>query len=149
MKQKRAQASLTYHVTVTRQDDRHALAETRGHQIALNIQKGSGEAGFSAAETLLSALGACLLTNVNAISQKMHLQIDSACMEIDAERRDEPPALTAIRYHLVLDSPEPADKLQELHEICVKWGTVTNTLMDGIVPQGELVLSRKGKMNGS
>lgn len=132
---------MTYHVTVTRRDQARALAETRGHQMSLNIQKGSGEAGFNSAETLLSALGACLLTNVNAISQKMHLQIDAARMEIDAERRDEPPTLTAIRYHLVLDSPEPADKLQELHEICVKWGTVTNTLLNGIVPQGQLVLS--------
>ena len=141
MQKKRAQAGLTYHVSVTRQDEARARAETRGHLMALNIQKGSGEAGFNAAETLLSALGACLLTNVNALSKKMHLQINAARMEIDAERRDEPPALTAIRYRLVLDSPEPADKLQELHEICVKWGTVTNTLLNGIVPQGQLVLS--------
>ena len=131
-----------YRVTVTRQDDAHALAEARGHQMALNIKKGSGEAGFNAAETVMAALGACLLTNVNAIGEKMHLKIDEARIEFDAERRDEPPALTRIAYRLILRSVEPPEKLAELHELCVKWGTVTNTLINGIVPQGELVIEK-------
>lgn len=130
----------SYHVRVTRQDESRALVETRGHQLTLNIKKGSGEAGFNAAETLLGALGACLLTNVNAIGQKMHLQINAARIEFDAERLDEPAILTQIRYRLVLDSPEPAEKLRELHDLCVRWGTVTTTLMHGLVPAGELVI---------
>ena len=129
-----------YRVTVTRQDDSHALAEARGHMLVLNVKKGSGEAGFTAAETLMAALGACLLTNVNAIGEKMHLKIDEACIEFDAERRDEPPAQTRISYRLILKSPEPREKLAELHELCVKWGTVTNTIINGLTPQGELVI---------
>ena len=129
-----------YRVTVTRQDDSHALAEARGHMLVLNVKKGSGEAGFTAAETVMAALGACLLTNVNAIGEKMHLKIDEARIEFDAERRDEPPALTRISYRLILKSPEPREKLAELHELCVKWGTVTNTIINGLTPQGELVI---------
>ena len=129
-----------YRVIVTRQDDSHALAEARGHHIVLNVKKGSGEAGFTAAETLMAALGACLLTNVNAIGEKMHLKIDEARIEFDAERRDEPPALTGISYRLILKSTEPAEKLAELHELCFKWGTVTNTVINGLTPQGELVI---------
>ncbi len=117
-----------------------ALAETRGHRLTLNIEKGVGEAGFNAAETLLAALGACILTNINAIGEKMHLQIDQARIEFEAGRRDEPPALTEIRYRLILESPEPREKLEELHELCVKWGTVTNTLVNGLIPQGTLVV---------
>jgi uncharacterized OsmC-like protein len=133
-------APTNYHVTATVQDDSLALAETRGHQITLNVKKGSGEAGFNAAETLLAALGACILTNVNAISEKMHLKIDLARIEFDATRRDEPPALAEIRYRLVLNSPEPHEKLAELHELSVKWGTVTNTVINGLTPKGELVV---------
>jgi len=129
-----------YQVTVTREDNSHALAEARGHMQVLNVKKGSGEAGFTAAETLLAALGACLLTNVNAIGDKMHLKIDEARIEFEAERRDEPPALTRISYRLILKSPEPPEKLAELHELCVKWGTVTNTVINGLTPQGELVI---------
>jgi hypothetical protein len=50
---------LNYYVNVATQDDSHALAEARGHKLTLNVKKGSGEAGFNAAETLLAALGAC------------------------------------------------------------------------------------------
>jgi hypothetical protein len=70
----------------------------------------------------------------------MRLHIDAARMEFDAVRRDEPPVLTEIRYRLVLGSPEPREKLEELHDLCVKWGTVTNTVINGLTPQGELVL---------
>ncbi len=138
---RRLTPELTYHVAVTRQDDSHALAETRGHALHLNVKRGAGEAGFNAAETLLASLGTCLLTNVNAIGAKMRLDIRSARIEVDAVRQDEPPALTDIRYRLILESPEPREKLTELQDLCVKWGTVTNTLIGGIVPQGELVIS--------
>ena len=131
---------MTYHVDVTVQDESHALAETRGHRLSLNVKKGAGEAGFNAAETLLAALGACMLTNVNAISEKMHLKVESARIEFDADRRDEPPALTEIRYKLILKSSEPSEKLQELADLCFKWGTVTNTLINGLTPQGSLVI---------
>ena len=131
---------MNYQVNVTIQDESHALAEARGHQITLNVKKGAGEAGFNAAETLLAALGTCILTNVNAIGEKMRLKIDAARIEFEAERSDEPPALTQIRYRLILKSPEPSEKLSELHDLCLKWGTVTNTLINGIVPQGTLVI---------
>jgi uncharacterized OsmC-like protein len=131
---------MKYHVTATIQDDSHALIEARGHRLTLNAKKGAGEAGFNAAETLLAALGACILTNVNAIGEKMRLQIDEARLEFDADRRDEPPALTEIRYKLILKSPEPREKLEELHQLCLKWGTVTNTLVNGLTPQGALVI---------
>ena len=131
---------MNYHVNVTIQDDSHALAETRGYCLSLNVKKGAGDAGFNAAETLLAALVACMLTNVNAISEKMHLKVESARIEFDADRRDEPPALTEIRYKLILKSTEPSEKLPELADLCFKWGTVTNTLINGLTPQGELVI---------
>jgi uncharacterized OsmC-like protein len=93
----------------------------------------------------LAALGACLLTNVNAISQKMHLRINAARVEFDALRRDEPPALIQISYRLVLDSPDPPEKLQELADLCFKWGTVTNTLANGLTPRGTLIIERSGE----
>ncbi len=131
---------MDYQVNVTLQDRSHAEAEMRGHRLPLNVRKGSGEAAFNAAETLLAALGACLLTNVNAIAEKMRLDIRSARIEFDAASRDEPPALTEIRYRLILESPEVPDRLHELADLCFKWGTVTNTLVNGIVPQGTLVI---------
>lgn len=82
----------------------------------------------------MAALGTCNLTNINALGRKMHLQIDAARIEFDATRQDEPPVLTEIRYQLVLKSPEPPEKLTELHNLSVKWGTVTNTVINGLTP---------------
>ncbi len=141
-------ASYTYHVTAERLDENRARITARDHEVLLNIKKGSGEAGFNAAETLLAALGACLLTNVNAIGAKMRLRIDQARIEFDAVRSDVPPALTEIRYRLILTSPESPEKLQVLAELCLKWGTVTNTLIQGLVPQGSLVVEAPGSTAG-
>ena len=57
-------------------------------------------------------------------------------------RRSEPPALIELDYELILVSPEPAQKLEKLHKLAVEWGTVTNTLMDGIAPRGAMRIER-------
>jgi uncharacterized OsmC-like protein len=133
----------TYHVDLIRLDESRSLVKARSHTLNLNIKKGDGSAGFNAAETLLAALGNCLLTNINALSEKMHLDISSVRIEVDAERSDDPPILTGIHYKLILESSEPETRLQELHDLCIKWGTVTNTLIQGIQPQGELVIGER------
>jgi uncharacterized OsmC-like protein len=129
-------------VTVIAQDDSHALAKAREHQIVLNIQKGNSEAGFTAAETLMAALGTCMLTNIQTLRQKMQLQIDDVRIEFGALRKDVPPEVNEINYRLILTSSEPEEKLQEMHDLILKWGTVTNTLIKGIKPQGQLVITR-------
>lgn len=129
-----------YRVEVMRQDEAHALASSHGHTLALGVRRGDPTAGFNAAETLLASLGACLITNVNALAAKMHLQVDGVRVEIEGLRRDEPPGIIQARYRLVLDSPEPLERLEKLHELAFKWGTVTNTLLDGVAVQGDLVL---------
>ena len=140
MAHQHAPETLRYHVIVTRQDDAHAVAETRGHTLTLNVKKGDGAAGLNAAETLLAALGACLLTNVNTFAAKMRLRVDAARVEFDAVRRDGPPGLTQIDYRLILASPEPRERLEKLHQLSVEWGTVSNTLMGGIQPNGTVVI---------
>lgn len=70
----------------------------------------------------------------------MRLDIRRARVELEGTRCDEPPALTEIRYQLVLESPEPERRLQELADLCFKWGTVTGTLVQGVMPQGSLVV---------
>lgn len=138
-------AGMDYTVIVTRQDERQAIAATRGHELRLNIKKGDGAAGFNAAETLLAALGACILTNVNAIAAKMRLPLEDAEVRFQAARRDEPPVLTHIAYELILDSSAPVEKLEELYRLAVKWGTVMSTLTGGLVPVGRLTLRESGE----
>ncbi len=138
MDRKKADPFRTYRVSIERQDEAHAQASSHGHTLMLGVRRGDPRAGFNAAETLLAALGVCLVTNVNALAAKMRLQVDGVRVEVEGDRRDEPPGLVQIRYRLLLDSPEPPDRLEKLHEVAFKWGTVTNTLLDGVAVQGEL-----------
>lgn len=126
----------TYRVTVERRDVAHARASSHGHTLPLGVRRGDPTAGFNAAETLLASLGACLITNVNTLAAKMRLQVDDVRVEVEGDRRDEPPGIVQIRYRLLLDSPEPPDKLEKLHDLAFKWGTVTNTLLDGVTIRG-------------
>ncbi len=134
---KRAQSLRTYRVSVTRQGEERAEAAARGYTLTLNAKKG-GEAGFNAAETLLAALGACLLTNLDSFAAKMRLRVDGARVDFTAVRQEDPPGLVDINYLLTINSPERVEKLQELHELAVKWGTVSNTLRAGLIPNGAL-----------
>lgn len=133
----------TYRVIVSRQDESHGTATSREHSLTLNIKRGGTEAGFNAAETLLAAVGTCILTNVNTYIKKMRLTVHNVRIELDGVRQDDPPMLTEIRYRLVLDSLEPLEKLHALHEISVRYGTVTNTLMHGIQPQGKVEIMQQ------
>lgn len=128
----------TYNVTVRREDEQHARAEAHGHALQLGVRRGDPTAGFNAAETLMAALGACILTNINTFAAKMHLQIDDVRIEFNGLRRNEPPSLVQIDYELIVNSPEPINKLQELHNLAVQWGTVTNTLAEGVTARGVL-----------
>ena len=131
----------SYQVSVERQGEAHALASAHGHTLTLGARRGDPSAGFNAAETLLASLGTCLITNINSLAARMHLQVDAVRVEIDGVRRDKPPAMVQIRYRLVLDSPEPPDQLEKLHDLAIKWGTVTNTLLGGVAIEGDWTVS--------
>jgi putative redox protein len=118
----------TYDVTVQRLDDAHAEARVRSFRLATGVRRGDPSMGPNAVETLLSALGTCLLTNVNTLMEQMRVSIQDGRVELQAERQDKPPLLTHITCRLVLVSAEPQSRLETLFGLAQKWGTVTNTL---------------------
>ncbi len=129
-----------YVVTVVRDDESGATAQVRHHTFRVNIKRGGGEAGPNAAETLLVALGTCLLTNVQTLAAKMRIELQDVRVEVEGVRRDVPPGLIGIHYTLSLTSDAPLDKLEYLHEKAAEWGTVTNTLVHGVAVEGEVEL---------
>jgi len=136
--------SLDYQVNLICQVDAHSIVTSRGHTPTLYVNKGDGKADFNAAETLMAAFGPCILTNVNAISQKMQLEIDDVQIDIYATRQDVPPLIIEMSYELIIASTEPHEKLEELHELCIKWGTVTNIFLNGINPKVKMVVRLVG-----
>ncbi len=134
-----------YRVQVQRVDESHAAATTRDHQLRLGVRRGDPTAGFNAVETLLAALGTCLITNLISLSEKMHLQLDGITIDLAGYRREDPPALVRIDVTMTLESAEPEEKLRRLKELAVQYGTVTNTLAAGVGMHFMLMLRKPGE----
>jgi len=132
----------TYDVTVTRQDAAHSVAYADGHSLLLNTRRGDRTAGFNAAQTLLAAQGACLISNLTHFAELMRLDVAAIRIDIRGLRADDPPGLFQVAFQVNLISNEPEEKLRKLFDLAVKWGTVTNTLAEGVEPQGELLIQR-------
>ena len=130
----------TYFVTVQRLDDAHAEARVRTFRLATGARRSDPTVGPNSVETLLAALGTCLLTNVNTLMEQMHVSIQDAHVELRGERQDKPPLLTHIACRLVLVSAEPRSRLETLFELAQKWGTVSNTLARAVPLEMELVV---------
>lgn len=138
------ETQLRYSIVVDRLDDKLAQANRDEHRLILSIKRNDRLYGFNAVETLLSALGSCLLTNVNDFSSKLRLNIKEARVYLTALRNDRPPKVASIEYELMFDSPDSIEKLEELHSYCKKWGTVYNTLADAIPINGKLKVINTG-----
>jgi len=72
----------------------------------------------------------------------MRLLINDARIEIVGQHQKISSAITRRLYRLILDGPEPKEKLKELHELCLKWGTVTNTNSISIIHEGEFLIKK-------
>lgn len=131
---------LSYAVQVTKINESIAQAKRDDQEVRLSIKKGDNSQGFNAVETLLAALGSCLLTNVNDFSRKLRLQINHAEVKLGAKRSDDPPKVDSIHYQLILQSDEDRKKLEELFMLSQKWGTVTNTLTGTVDLSGTLIV---------
>ncbi|AEJ41863.1 hypothetical protein TPY_3711 [Sulfobacillus acidophilus TPY] len=127
-----------YSVTVSRQDVNHAVATTRSFSLTLGARRGDLTAGFNPVETLLSAMGSCLLTSLQMVAELSRLPIGETAMTLTAIREDRPLRLVAISYRLRVVSPLPAERVERLWHMAEKNSTVYQTLAQTISVSGEL-----------
>ncbi len=125
----------------------HGLSRPGGHgQIHCNAtdikaDTGSISDGFrpGPAEILCAALAACLLKNVERYSELLPFRYELASVVVDAERSEDPPAMTKMHYRLELVTDEPLHRVELLHRNVRKYGTITNTLAAAVDLTGEVV----------
>lgn len=80
------------------------------------------------AELLCAAFAACLLKNVERFSEMLPFEQHGASVRVSAERRQDPPRFTRIRYELRVLTDEPARRVELLERNLAKYGTIYNTL---------------------
>lgn len=133
-------AAPRFHVTVTPTSPTTARAQAHGQHLDFAIKGGDPNLGFTPPETLLAALGGCILSNVTRNAAEMGLAVTAAEVVFDAERRSEPLGIDPLRYRVIITSEAPAANLQELYRRATTDGAATNALLQGVTPIGELVV---------
>lgn len=80
------------------------------------------------ADLVTAAFAACIIKNVERMSEILPFAYRSATVEVHAERQDRPPKITRIRYAIEIDTDEPEHRVELLHRNIERHGTIFNTL---------------------
>lgn len=119
----------TYAVTLKRWNKNQTVAGSHGFEINLGARTGQKEFGFNAAEALLAALGNCIMTNINTLAPKMRIEFQELMLLVAGERQDKPPKISKITIQVSYLSSSSDAHIKRLFDLCMKNGTVTNTLI--------------------
>jgi putative redox protein len=118
----------TYTVTVERTDASHVTAATREFRLTLGARRADLTAGFNPVETMLAAMGSCLLTALQMVAELSRLPVGSMAMELEAVRQDKPPTVVSAQYRLTVESPLPEERVVRLVHLAETNSTVFQTL---------------------
>lgn len=126
----------SYRVHVEQKDAYHARATVREFELRLGARRADPTAGFNPVETLLAALGDCLLTALDFVAELSKIPITGAWIELEATRQDKPPKLNQIRYTLHLSSEAPKERVERLVGLAERNSTVFQTLSQTLPIEG-------------
>ena len=129
-----------FHVAMTRLTDETARADAHGQALELAIKGGDPTHGFNPPELLLTAFGACILSNITRGAAEMGLRVDGAEVVLDGVKRTDPLGVDPLTYRVVIHSPDDPEALRELYRRSTTDGAVTVALLEGLSPTGELVI---------
>jgi uncharacterized OsmC-like protein len=105
-----------------------AMGLCKGSEILFDSSRGQDDQLPGPAELLALSLGACILKNVERFSKLLSFAYDGAAVSIEAERQDDPPRFTKLRYELRIRTDEDPGRIDLLHRNLRRFGTVYNTL---------------------
>ncbi|MCR2832068.1 OsmC family protein [Acidithiobacillus ferrooxidans] len=81
---------MKYNVRVERTDSLHVNASVRDFEIQLGAKRADPTASFNPVETLLSPMGACLLTAISFVAEASHIPLAGARINLEVTRQDCP-----------------------------------------------------------
>lgn len=129
---------MDYHVSARRIDAHGSLARAKEAEVVLDTDLAGRRDAMNPVELLLSALAACMLKGIERVTPLLQFHIDGVEISLEGVRQDAPPRLVAIRYEIVVDSPESDQRLDLLHRNILKYGTISNTLSAALPLEGRL-----------
>jgi uncharacterized OsmC-like protein len=129
---------MLYQVSARRGDATGSLATSHGAEVRLGTDMAGRKDALNPVELLLAALAACMIKGAERVLPVLKFQLDGMQVELQADRQDAPPKLTAIRYQITVDTPESEARLELLHRNILKYGTISNTLSAAVPLTGTI-----------
>jgi uncharacterized OsmC-like protein len=129
----------SYRVTAHMTHPGVATGLARGSEIDFDVSRSRSDELPGPAELLALSLGACILKNVERFSRLLSFAYEGAEVNIEAERQDDPPRFTTLRYELRIRTEEDQHRVELLHRNLRRFGTVYNTLASSCEVDGSIV----------
>ncbi len=117
-----------YTIAASRRNELGSLASVRAGSVELDTSVDGRDDAFNPVELLLASLAACMIKGVERSAPMLNFAFQSVSVQLKAVRQDAPPRLLSIEYELIIETDEPARRIELLHTNVRKYGTISNTL---------------------
>jgi len=121
---------LEYRVTARRIDSHGSEAMTKDARIVLDTDMAGRDDAFNPAEMLLASLAACMLKGAERVAPMLDFNLRGMEVSLHGQRQDSPPKMVRIDYEIVVETDETDQRLELLHRNILKYGTISNTLVE-------------------
>ena len=129
---------LEFSVTAKRVDASASVAACKDATLTLDTALAGRRDALNPAELLLAALSACMIKGIERVAPMLKFSFRGVEVRVRGVRQDVPPRMERIDYEILVDTAEPDQRLELLHENVKKYGTVFNTVAPGTVLEGTL-----------
>ena len=131
--------ALTYDIEAEQILPHVSTARAKRAQIYFDSSPGQTEHLMNPAELLLSAFAACIIKNVERLSDILHFSYADVKVRVHGVREGPPPRITQVTYVIDIWTDENAHKVDLLHHNIRKFGTIFNTVSAASEVSGRIV----------
>ena len=108
------------------------VARCKQAEIELDATLVDLDEAFNPVELLMASLCACMTRGVLRAAKLNKIDVRAVDITLNATRQDAPSKITHIEYALQLDTQANDRRLELIHKNVLKFGTITNTLLDAV-----------------
>lgn len=94
----------------------------RGHEQLMDLPKAKGgdDTAATALEATVMSLSGCIVTIFCVVANKMRLSFEALEVDVEADKTDDDPTITAVRFNLKIKTSVSEDKVQKCLEHTMK-----------------------------
>jgi uncharacterized OsmC-like protein len=138
-----ADAAHSYDLTATTTGAGTGVIHTKRTIVRFDSSPRQGDELPGPADLVTAAFAACIIKNIERMSEILPFSFRSASVQVHSVRQDRPPRITRIHYAIEVDTDEPDHRLALLHRNIEHHGTIFNTLASACNVSGTIVAAQR------